>query len=150
MSCVGLGRAAPWRKLFAPALALMGHLEERAERGADLNRFSDIAVRYLESLGFEPHECASEDEARGRVAELITAKKWPVYFFARDTKGEKDFEEFYTDAETLHMERFENIGVILNEPEFDDARLGTFLTTIQDIRSRPPWDKPRSWNCSTT
>ena len=108
----------------------------------DLTRFSDIAVRYLESLGFEPHECASEDEARGRAAELIAAKKWPVYFFASDTTGEKDFEEFYTDAETLDMERFDNIGVILNEPEFDDARLGTFLTTIQDIRSRPTWDKP--------
>lgn len=108
----------------------------------DLTRFSDIAVRYLESLGFEPYECATEDEARGRAAELIAAKRWPVYFFASDTTGEKDFEEFYTEAETLDMERFRNIGVILNEPEFDDARLGHFLTTIQDIRSRPTWDKP--------
>lgn len=108
----------------------------------DLTRFSDIAVRYLESLGFEPHECGSEDEARGRAAELIAAKKWPVYFFASDTTGEKDFEEFYTDAETLDMARFENIGVILNEPEFDDARLGHFLTTIREIRSRETWDKP--------
>ncbi|MEN1944753.1 UDP-N-acetylglucosamine 4,6-dehydratase [Luteimonas sp. MJ293] len=108
----------------------------------DLTRFSDIAVRYLESLGFEPHECDSEDEARGRAAELIAAKKWPVYFFASDTTGEKDFEEFFTDAETLDMERFENIGVILNEPEFDDARLGHFLTTIREIRSRETWDKP--------
>lgn len=108
----------------------------------DLTRFSDIAVRYLESLGFEPYECATEDEARGRAAELIAAKRGPVYFFASDTTGEKDFEEFYTEAETLDMERFRNIGVILNEPEFDDARLGHFLTTIQDIRSRPTWDKP--------
>src|SRR5690606_36067321 len=108
----------------------------------DLTRFSDIAVRYLESMGFEPHECGSEDEARGRAAELIAARKWPVYFFASDTTGEKDFEEFFTDAETLDMQRFENIGVILNEPEFDDARLGTFLTTIQDIRARETWDKP--------
>ena len=108
----------------------------------DLTRFSDIAVRYLESLGFEPHECGSEDEARGRAAELIAAKKWPVYFFASDTTGEKDFEEFYTDAETLDMARFENIGVILNEPEFDDARLAHFIETIEGIRSRATWDKP--------
>ena len=108
----------------------------------DLTRFSDIAVRYLESLGFEPHECGSEDEARGRAAELIAAKKWPVYFFASDTTGEKDFEEFYTDAETLDMERFGNIGVILNEPEFDDARLGHFLTRIEEIRGGGVWDKP--------
>lgn len=108
----------------------------------DLTRFSDIAVRYLESLGFEPHECASEDEARGRAAELLAAKKWPVYFFPSDTTGEKDFEEFYTDAETLDMQRFESIGVILNEPTFDDARLEDFLATIEAIRSGLTWDKP--------
>ncbi|MEN1972484.1 UDP-N-acetylglucosamine 4,6-dehydratase [Luteimonas sp. MJ204] len=108
----------------------------------DLTRFSDIAVRYLESMGFEPHECASEDEARDRADELIAAKKWPVYFFASDTTGEKDFEEFFTDAETLDMDRFKNIGVILNEPEFDDTRLEHFLTTINTIRSGATWDKP--------
>ncbi len=108
----------------------------------DLTRFSDIAVRFLESLGFEPHECASEDEARDRAGELIAAKKWPVYFFASDTTGEKDFEEFFTDAETLDMQRFENIGVILNEPEFDDERLRYFLATIETIRGGATWDKP--------
>ncbi|KIQ97488.1 UDP-N-acetylglucosamine 4,6-dehydratase [Lysobacter sp. A03] len=108
----------------------------------DLTRFSDIAVRYLESLGFEPFECASEDEARDRAAELIAAKKWPVYFFASDTTGEKDFEEFYTGSETLDMDRFQNIGVIKNAPEFDEERLGYFLTTIDGIRRGETWDKP--------
>lgn len=108
----------------------------------DLTRFSDIAVRFLESLGFEPYECASEDEARDRADELIAAKKWPVYFFASDTTGEKDFEEFFTDAETLDMDRFDNIGVILNEPTFDNGRLEHFLATIEAIRSGKTWDKP--------
>lgn len=108
----------------------------------DLTRFSDIAVRFLESLGFEPFECASEDEARDRAADLITIKKWPVYFFASDTTGEKDFEEFFTDAETLDMARFENIGVIQNEPDYDEGRLEHFLDTIQSIRSGATWDKP--------
>ena len=108
----------------------------------DLTRFSDIAVRYLESLGFEPHECASEDEARGRAAELLAAKKWPVYFFPSDTTGEKDFEEFYTDAETLDMQRFANIGVIKNEPVYEEAKLGHFLSTIRRLRAQPSWDKP--------
>ena len=108
----------------------------------DLTRFSDIAVRYLESLGFEPCECASEDEARDRAAELIAAKRWPVYFFASDTTGEKDFEEFYTGAETLDMARFENIGVIKNAPEYDEAKLAHFLATIDRLRAQPTWDKP--------
>lgn len=108
----------------------------------DLTRFSDIAVRYLQALGFEPYECASEDEARDRAVELIAHKRWPVYFFASDTTGEKDFEEFYTGAETLDMDRFEAIGVIQNEPVYDDAKLDHFLATIDQIRSGPTWDKP--------
>lgn len=108
----------------------------------DLTRFSDIAVRYLQALGFEPHECASEDEARDRAAELIAAKRWPVYFFASDTTGEKDFEEFYTGNESLDMARFESIGVIRNAPDYHPAKLDHFLATIERIRAQPTWDKP--------
>ncbi|RZI85373.1 MAG: UDP-N-acetylglucosamine 4,6-dehydratase [Rubrivivax sp.] len=108
----------------------------------DLTRFSDIAVRYLQALGFEPVECASEDEARGRASELIARKQWPVYFFASDTTGEKDFEEFYTGEETLDMRRFQSIGVIKNEPVYDIERLEDFLATIDRIRAQPTWDKP--------
>ena len=108
----------------------------------DLTRFSDIAVRYLEALGFEPYQCTSEDEARDRATELIASKKWPVYFFASDTTGEKDFEEFYTGTEVLDMQRFEAIGVIRNEPVYDEGKLAYFLSTIDRIRAQPTWDKP--------
>lgn len=108
----------------------------------NLTRFSDIAVRYLEALGYEPHPCASEEEARERAEELIPQRRWPVYFFASDTTGEKDFEEFFTGAETLDMDRFRSIGVIRNEPVFDGPRLDDFLARIAEIRSRPTWDKP--------
>jgi FlaA1/EpsC-like NDP-sugar epimerase len=108
----------------------------------DLTRFSDIACRYLTQLGFEPHACDSEKEARDRSAELIGQKKWPCYFFASDTTGEKDIEEFYTSAETLDMNRFKSIGVIKNEPDFDAAKLEHFTRTIGAIRARPVWDKP--------
>ena len=107
----------------------------------DLTRFSDIAVRYLRGLGFEPFECASEDEARDRAAELIARKRWPVYFFASDTTGEKDFEEFHTGDEALDMARFEAIGVIKNDPVYDDAKLDHFLATIERLRAQPTWDK---------
>lgn len=114
----------------------------KLDESLDLTRFSDIAVRYLAQLGFEAHECASEQEARDRSVELIQRKKWPCYFFASDTTGEKDFEEFYTDAEVLNMDRFLSIGVIKNEPEFDPAKLEHFTRTIAAIRARPVWDKP--------
>ncbi|QEE25633.1 UDP-N-acetylglucosamine 4,6-dehydratase [Rhodanobacter glycinis] len=107
----------------------------------DLTRFSDIAVRYLAALGFEAHECASEEEARERAPELIARKEWPCYFFASDTTGEKDFEEFFTDGETLDMQRFANLGVIKNAPVYDQARLDGFLQTLQAIRDQPTWEK---------
>ena len=85
--------------------------------------------------------CTSEDEARDRAGELIARKQWPVYFFASDTTGEKDFEEFYTGSEALDMDRFEAIGVIRNEPAFDEARLQHFLAIIERLRAQPTWDK---------
>ncbi|OOG37787.1 MULTISPECIES: UDP-N-acetylglucosamine 4,6-dehydratase [unclassified Rhodanobacter] len=119
------------RDIFFPKLSEHLHL----------TRFSDIAVRYLQNLGYEAYECASEDEARLRTGELIAQRKWPCYFFASDTTGEKDFEEFFTHAETLDMARFESIGVIKNEPVYDEARLEHFLITISSIRSGASWDK---------
>jgi len=107
----------------------------------DLTRFSDIAVRYLAALGFEAHACASEEEARDRASELIAKKQWPCYFFASDTTGEKDFEEFFTENETLDMQRFANLGVIKNPPVYDQARLDYFLCTLQVIRNKPTWEK---------
>jgi FlaA1/EpsC-like NDP-sugar epimerase len=107
----------------------------------NLTRFSDIAVRYLAQLGYEAYECASEEEARDRADELINRKKWPCYFFKSDTTGEKDFEEFFTDSESLDMARFESIGIIKNAPEFDKALLQHFTDTIAAIKVKPTWDK---------
>ena len=108
----------------------------------NLTKFSDIAVKYLQALDYEPFECASEDEARDRAPELIAARKWPGYFFASDTTGEKDLEEFFTANETLDMARFDNLGVIKSEAHFDSDKLDYFLTEITRIRAGGLWDKP--------
>jgi FlaA1/EpsC-like NDP-sugar epimerase len=119
------------REIFFPKLSEQLHL----------TTFSDIAVRYLHELGFEPYQCASEDEARDRATELIGRGKWPCYFFKSDTTGEKDFEEFFTDQEILDMTRFQNVGVIRNPPRFDAAMLRYFTDTIAAIKTKPTWDK---------
>lgn len=128
MSCLLGGN----RDIFFPKLS----------EALNLTRFSDIAVRYLDALGFTPYECASEDEARERAGELIAGKKWPVYFFASDTTGEKDFEEFFTEAEVLDMERFDAVGIIRNAAVFDEDRLEHFLDKIARMRGARSWDKP--------
>ncbi len=119
------------RDIFFPKLSEKLHLIS----------FSDIAVLYLRQLGFEPFECASENEARERADELISKKQWPCYFFKSDTTGEKDFEEFFTDKEDLDMSRFNNLGVIRNKPEFDDDKLNAFASGIKSIRDKSIWIK---------
>ncbi|MDB2487143.1 UDP-N-acetylglucosamine 4,6-dehydratase [Alphaproteobacteria bacterium] len=108
-----------------------------------LTTFSDIAERYLNNLGYECYHCSTEGEARERSSELIASKKWPCYFFKSDTTGEKDFEEFFTEEETLDMDRFRNIGVIKNEAVFNTKKLDKFLASIDEIRSKSVWEKSK-------
>jgi FlaA1/EpsC-like NDP-sugar epimerase len=103
--------------------------------------FSSMAVRYLESLGYEAVECSSEDEARSRVEELASQKKWPCYFFPSDTTGEKDFEEFYTSSEEVDWDRYDEIGVVKNELAVDEAKLIEFERTVQSMRECHRWTK---------
>lgn len=107
----------------------------------NLVTFSSIAEKYLENLGYEPVQCATEQEARERVSELKTQRKYPVYFFNSDTTGEKDFEEFYTDKEVLVMDEFESIGIIKNDLEYDGSKLDGFTDRIRAMKSRGYWDR---------
>ena len=107
----------------------------------NLVTFSSIAEKYLESLGYKPVQCATEQEARDRVDELKAVRKYPVYFFASDTTGEKDFEEFYTDNEVLDMNRFESLGIIKNELDYNEEKLDHFVNTIKNLRSAGTWDR---------
>jgi len=129
--CLLSGLLGGNRDIFFPKLSEKLHLIT----------FSEIAVRYLRERGYEPYECESEDEARDRAEELIANKQWPCYFFKSDTTGEKDFEEFFTSNEDLDMERFETVGVIKNQPDFDEAKLDDFMDGIEALREKGTWSK---------
>ena len=110
---------------------------------AELNlvTFSDIAVKYLRNKGYEPVQCATEDEARSRVAELKAEHKYPVYFFKSDTTGEKDFEEFYMDGERLDMEKFTSIGIIKKDADYKEDDIEYFTTRIMMMREKGCWTR---------
>jgi FlaA1/EpsC-like NDP-sugar epimerase len=127
MSCL-LGEN---RDIFFPKLSEQLHL----------TTFSQIAERYIKNLGYEPHHCSTEGEARDRSDELIASKRWPCYFFKSDTSGEKDFEEFFTDKEVLDMDRFQSLGVIKNKANFSTDILDNFLEVIHDLRAQTVWEK---------
>jgi len=103
--------------------------------------FADIAVKYLKDKGYEPYLCKDEDEARELANTLPDEGKWPCLFTASDTTGEKDFEEFYTEKETLDMERFQNLGIIKNDLAYDDKLLNNFTTNINAMKKSLRWSK---------
>ncbi|TKV21685.1 UDP-N-acetylglucosamine 4,6-dehydratase [Citrobacter sp. wls613] len=119
------------RDIFFPKLSEALHLIS----------FADIAVLYLNQRGFEPHLCETEDEARELAKTLPAQGKWPCLFTSSDTTGEKDFEEFFTDKETLDMERFINLGIIKNEALYDPVLLANFEEKIQAMKTSLEWSK---------
>ncbi|MCG9565816.1 UDP-N-acetylglucosamine 4,6-dehydratase [Vibrio chagasii] len=119
------------RDIFFPKLSEALHLIS----------FADIAVKYLEQLGFDPHLCETEEEARQLAHTLPEQGKWPCLFTASDTTGEKDFEEFFTDKEELDMSRFENLGIIKNEPLYEQELLTLFENSISEMKGERAWTK---------
>ena len=119
------------RDIFFPKLSEKLHLIS----------FADIAVKYLAEKGYEPVLCNDEDEARELAKTLPEQGKWPCLFTSSDTTGEKDFEEFFTDQETLDMARFENLGIIKNEAEFDEQLLAEFEERIAGMKGDLAWTK---------
>ena len=103
--------------------------------------FAEIAVKYLNERGFEAFICKDEDEARELVKTLPKEGKWPCLFTSSDTTGEKDFEEFFTENEVLDMVRFKNLGIIKNEPLFDEAKLSDFTQKIEAMKNAKLWHK---------
>lgn len=103
--------------------------------------FSEIAERYLKSIGYEPYLCSSENEARELMKTLPEKGLWPCLFSKSDTTGEKDFEEFFTDNEVLDMEKFDNLGVIKNKPNYNYDLLQKFTKKIQLFKENKSWSK---------
>ena len=127
MSCL-LGEN---RDIFFPKL----------DSNLNLITFSSIAEKYLAQLGYEPFKCQTEQEAREKVRELKKERKYPVYFFKSDTTGEKDFEEFYTDKETIVMDKYQSIGIIKKESEYDLQKLEYFKNEINKIKTKGFWSR---------
>ena len=119
------------RDIFFPKLSEKLHLIS----------FSDIAVKYLENIGYTPYICKTEEEARELVSTLPNEGRWPCYFFESDTTGEKDFEEFFMDDEILDMEKYKNLGVIKSKSIFNIKKLDYFISKIEDIRKQNIWHK---------
>ncbi len=119
------------RDIFFPKLSESLHLIT----------FSEIAQKYLNTLGYEVTECETEDEARDLALTLPDKGQWPCLFTQSNTTGEKDFEEFFTVDETIDMDSFSQIGVIKNEAKYNAEQLQYFLSSINEMKARKNWTK---------
>lgn len=129
--CLMSGLRGENREIFFPKL----------DPGKHLIYFTDIAVNFLTKKGYEPHICDSEDEARYNAEYLISRGKWPCYFFKSDTSGEKSFEEFFTNSEYLDLKKFQDIGIIRLEENYNSDALIRFERKIKALKLNGRWSK---------
>lgn len=106
-----------------------------------MKTFAEIGTALLRELGYTPDFCDSEQEAREKSLGLLDARhqmpdagnKYPVYYFKTDTSGEKSFEEFYTNAETVDFTRFQAVGVVKGKPTYDISTIETIFERLETL-----------------
>lgn len=121
MACI-LGKSG---EIFFPKLKEEG-----------MKKFSDIGTALLRSMGYEPHLCKTEQEARLAANNPNGKGSYPVFYFESDTSGEKAFEEFYTEAETVDNDRFKSLGVIMDAPKKKMTEIETMIDGLKSIFSK--------------
>lgn len=96
--------------------------------------FDSIAENLLKEYGYRILKCQSDEEAIDKSENLKNGSNlYPVHFTVSDTSGEKPFEEFYTDTEIVDMDRFQSLGVIINEKKRDKDKLLRLLADLGNL-----------------
>jgi len=94
--------------------------------------FDAIATRLLEEQGYELLYCLTDQEAIDKSEELKAgSKQYPVRYGVSDTSGEKQIEEFYTDMESVDLNRFQSLGVITGKEICDTEKLTLLLHNLE-------------------
>ena len=115
----------------------------KLEEKVNLIPLSEIAIRYINMMGYEPYLCSSEEEARELAAFLPSKKQWPLFLSQTDTAGEKSFEEFYTLDEILDTDKFESIGIIKPSSKSNLDSINYFKSQISSIQNEEHWNKDK-------
>lgn len=106
--------------------------------------FDSIAENLLKEHGYEVLKCSSDAEAVDKSDEVKTgARFYPVHFEKSDTSGEKAYEEFFTDTETVDMNRFKSLGVIMDKPNPDKEKVLELYGKLEEAFQAEDVDKAR-------
>ena len=121
------------REIFFPKL-----------KEAQMMTFDAIAENFLKAHGYEPLYCNSDDEAKDKMQTMsVTDKSYPVHFAKSDTSGEKMFEEFFTDDESVDQERFSSLGVVIGKALPSKDKLETLISSLDEAFEDPDLEKER-------
>ena len=111
------------REIFFPKL-----------QDSQMARFDTIATALLKERGYNVLECSSDREAIEKAKELKNGSlDYPVHFSPSDTSGEKAYEEFYTDIETIDLNRLEALGVIVDKDIPDKKKIETLFEQLNEL-----------------
>lgn len=103
--------------------------------------FKEITESFFKEIKIEMDVCSSEKEAKDKVEINKLKNKYPVYFFNSDTSGEKLYEEFYTEKDTLDLELFESLGIVKNAPKPKMKDIEDTINQLQDLLLSGNYDK---------
>lgn len=98
--------------------------------------FDKIATAFLKEHGYDIMECLSDEEAIEKAEELKKGSKlYPVHYSGSNTSGEKAYEEFFTDTESVDLNRLKALGVVTGKGIPDMTKINVLfgkLTTAFD------------------
>jgi FlaA1/EpsC-like NDP-sugar epimerase len=102
----------------------------------------EIAEKYLLFKGFKPRIFEDELTARNSVEKCSKKGFWPCFHFVSDTTGEKPFEEFYAKDESILLNRYKNIGVVLFKSNLNKSDYDSFIELYEKYKEQSVWTKP--------
>ncbi|MBI5739277.1 MAG: hypothetical protein HZA16_01035 [Nitrospirae bacterium] len=72
-----------------------------------------------------------------------SSAEWPCHFSEADTTGEKLYEEFYRENDTVAFDAYNNIGVMRgdNPDNNSSAQIRKSVETLQELRNSLSWSK---------
>jgi FlaA1/EpsC-like NDP-sugar epimerase len=79
---------------------------------SELQMLDGVATRVLAKFGYEAVVFDDEEEARKAVAPLARERRWPLLLTELDTSGEKPYEEFVGQGESVAESGLKTLGAV--------------------------------------
>ena len=114
------------REIFFP------RLEE-----TQMTTFDKIATDLLREHGYQALRCESDEEAIKKAAALKKGDIfYPVHYSKSDTSGEKAYEEFYTDGESIDLKRMKSLGIVIDKTKPNKGKIQAIIRDLNAVFSK--------------